>query len=79
MDEPLVSKRPGGHIVVARELSVIDVGDGLKVEVHRRINGDEREHGRNVSHDPPLDAPLCTIGGTEQCAETLEEQDDHDP
>ena len=55
MNEPLIPKRTGRDVVVSGEFSVIDVGDGLKVEVHRGVYGHERKHGCNVGHNPPLD------------------------
>ena len=65
MDEPLVAKRSGRSDVVTGELSVIDVGNGVKVEVHGGVDGHEREHDRNVGHETPLDSGLSTIVGTE--------------
>lgn len=80
MNEPLVSKRTGRNIVVSRPLSVINVGNGLEVEVHRGVNGPKREHGEDVCEENPVRASaLGSIGGTEDRAQTLEEQDDDDP
>ena len=78
MDEPLVSKWPTRDVVVSGEFSVIDVGDRLKVEVHRGVHCHERKHCGDVGKETPFNSPLCTIGGTEDGTQTLEEQHDDD-
>ena len=78
VDEPLVSKRSGGCIVGARELSVINVGHGLKVEAHCGVYGREREHGGDEGDQTPVNSPLDAVVGAEQRAQALEEQDDDD-
>ena len=79
MDEPLVSKRARRYVVISGEFSVIDVGNRLEVEVHRRVYRNEREHGHGVCEQSPLGATLLAIRSAEYRAQTLEEQHDHDP
>ena len=61
MDKPLVAKGSGRSDVVTGELSVIDVGNGLKVEVHGGVDGHEREHDGDVGHETPLDSALGAV------------------
>ena len=79
MNEPLVSKRSGWCLVVSRELSVIDVRNGLKVEVHRGVYRHEREGGHAVCEETPVGTGPRAIGGAEYRAQTLEEHHDSDP
>ena len=72
-DRPLVSSRSWRNCLGAGELSVIDEGEGLNIEVQRDVYRHERERGGGVSHESPLDAPSCTIDWVEQCVHTLEE------
>ena len=79
VDGELVSKRSRRYEAVdARELSVIDVGNRLKVEARRDVHGHKREHGRSVSHQWPLGAPLRAIYGIEQRVHALEKHNDDD-
>ena len=59
--------------------SVINVGNGLDIEVYRCSYGHNREHGHSVDHEWPLNGPPWAVDRVEQCAHTLEEQDDDDP
>ena len=79
VDEILVSERARRQGVVARELSVINVGNGLNVEVHRSEYRHKRERGHSVGHEPPPDPTPCAIAGTEQRLYTLKEYSYDDP
>ena len=75
-DRPLVSNRSWRNYLVgtgAGELSVIDEGEGLNIEVQRDVYRHKCECGGGVSHESPLDAPPCTIDWIEQRVHTLEE------
>ena len=79
VDVQFISDRSSGHrIGDPRELSVIDIRDGLKVETHRGGYCYERKHGHSVDHKNPLDATPRAVDGTEKCSYTLEEQNDVD-
>ena len=79
MNEALVSKRSGRQLFGAGEFSIIDVGNGLKVESNRRVYCRERERDRSIGHEPPSGFSSCTIGGTEQLIHTSEEQVNEHP
>ena len=80
VDEELVSKRPRRkHKAIARVISVIDVGNRLKIEVNRGEYRHKREHGHSVGCEAPFQALARVIDGTEQGTHTLEEQNDNDP
>ena len=79
VDVQFISERSSGHSIAdPRELSVIDIRDGLKVEAHRGGHCYERKHSRTVDHKNPLDATPRAVDGTEQCSYTLEEQNNVD-
>ena len=64
---------------MAGELAVIDVGNGLKVEVHCVLYGHNREHDQGVRYEPPFDTLPSAIDWIEQRCHALEEQCDDDP
>ena len=74
---PLVSVRSRRRAASSPKFSVIDVGNRVKVEAHRGIYRQNREHGYCVNHKTPFDAPLCAIDGIEQCAYALKEENDN--
>ena len=77
VDEELVSERSWGkHERVTGEVSVIDVGNRLNVEVDRSEYSHEREHGHSVGQKTPPDTLRRVIHGVKQGAHTLEEQND---
>ena len=78
MNEPLVSKRPGWCLVVSREFLVIDVRNGLKVEVHRGVYRHEGKGGHAVCEETPVVTGPRAIGRAEYRAQTLEEHHDSD-
>ena len=51
----------------------------VEVEVHRDVHCHEREHGNAVGEEVPVGADPRAIGGTECCAQALEEHHDGDP
>jgi len=73
VDKRLVSKGSGIELAIGREFSVIDMGNGLKVQAHCDRDCNEHEHGHSVEHESPPDASPMVIGGVEQRAHTLEE------
>ena len=73
-DEALVSIRPRENLAAdAREFSVFDVGNGLKVKAHRDVYCNKQEHSHSVDHQSPLNVPLCAVDWIEQCAHAPEE------
>lgn len=80
VDEKLVSERSRRkHNVIPGEISIIDVRDGLDVEVDRGEYRHEREHGRGVGRETPPQAFACAVDGTEQGTHTLKVQNDDNP
>ena len=80
MDVHLVSKWTRWYYALdTRELAVIDVGDGLKVELHPDKHGHERENDPGVGYEPPVETLPFAAGGVEQRSNALEEDDDENP
>jgi hypothetical protein len=79
VQQVLVSNRSGAHLVVTRPVSVINVRDGLNIEVHPDERGRKREHERGVGNESPLDTPVSAIDGIEQCGYTSEGKSDDNP
>ena len=78
LHDQLVSEWSRGCRALARELAVIDVGNGKDVEVHRSGDGDNRKHDGGKGYDPPPDTLPSAIGGVIKRGHTLKEQyDDH--
>ena len=65
--------------VPGRELTVIDVGNGLKVEVHPSVHSRQREHDRGVAYEAPLDIPPSAMDWAEQRDHAFEEQHGEHP
>ena len=58
------------------EFPVINIGNRLDVEAHRRIHRHEREYCASVCYEYPSDSSLRV---SEQCAHALEGQNDDNP
>ena len=61
------------------ELAVINVGNGLNVEVHRGEHGRNRAHDHGVRYEPPLDSLSPAMDWVKQCSHALKKQHDDDP
>ena len=80
MNVHLISERSGGYDAIdTGELAVIDVGNGLEVELHPDEHGRKRENDPGVGYGPPVEASPFATGGVEQCSDTLEEHHDKNP
>jgi len=60
------------------ELTVVDEGNGQRIEGHGGACGDKGEHEDGVDYECPLGALPSAIGGIEQGSDTLEEDYDDD-
>ena len=79
VDEMLVSNRSGRQPAIGTSVfPIIDKGNGLEVEVHAGVYRHNREHGRGMGHEEPLDTsiPVGAIDGVEQGAHTSEKEND---
>ena len=78
--ESPVSNWPGGcHVLDARELAIINEGNGLNIEGHCDLYSHKREHGRGVGYESPLDRLPSAVDRVEQRGHALEGQCGHDP
>ena len=76
----LVSERSRRyHALGAREIAIIDVGNGSNVEVHSSEHSHKRKYGGGVAYKSPLDTISSAIGGVQQRGNTFEGDDDNDP
>ena len=75
----LVSNWAGRQIVAGTSvLSVIDEGNGLKVEIHGGVYRHKREHCCGVGQKRPIGAPVGAIDGIEQGTNAPEEENNDD-
>ena len=66
------------HALGTREIAVIDVANGLNVEVYPGEHGHKREYGHGVAYKSPLDTFPSAISRVQQRGHTFEGDHDDD-